>query len=177
MRSTNTTYGWIAQSFHWGSALGILLLFAVGTLMVRLGEGDTKTTLYAIHIGLGLLIGLLTIARLIWRVSEPTPASPPGMSQLRRLAFHGVHVLLYALLLLLASSGIGTLLTSGLSVWPGAVEPAAIARNLPPRQGHELVAKVYLVLVAAHVGGALLYQWFKGNVMERMGLLGRTARH
>lgn len=170
MRSTNAAYGRVAQLFHWAGTLVIVLLIPLGMVMVRLGAGDTKTMLYGVHIALGLLIAVLTVARLIWRFTDPTPATPPGMSKGRRLAFHGVHILLYVLLFPLIASGIGMLLTSGLSLWPGAVDPAAISRDLAPRVGHDIGSKVYLVLVVAHIGGVALYQRLKGDVLSRMGV-------
>lgn len=170
MKSTQTKYGRVAQAFHWTGALLILTLFPLGVAMTRMPGGGTKAALYSAHVWIGLLVSALTVARVVWRVLEPTPAAPGGMSPLQRLAFHGIHVLLYVLLLALSVSGVAMLLATGNLPWAGPIDPAGIARDLPPRVGHDIVSKVYLALLVAHVGAAMLYQRTKGDVMRRMGL-------
>ncbi|NTU81397.1 MAG: hypothetical protein HGA45_18795 [Chloroflexales bacterium] len=169
-RPTPTTYGRLTQALHWVSTVLIVALFPLGMVMVRLADGALKTTLYGVHIAAGLLLAALTLIRLVGRFVEPAPATPGGMSRPRRIAFHGVHVLLYLVLVPLTASGVAMLLASGLSLWPPAVVPSAILHDLGPRVGHDIGSKVYMVIVVVHIAGALLYQRFKGDVLRRIGV-------
>lgn len=175
-KPTPTTYGRLTQILHWVNTVLILALFPLGMVMVRLADGALKTTLYAGHIAAGLLLATLTLIRLVGRFVEPTPTTPDGMSRLRRIAFHGVHVLLYLGLVALTASGIAMLRDSGLSLWLPAVVPSAIIHDLGPRAGHDIGSKIYLAIVVAHIAGVLLYQRFKGDVMRRIGVALGSAR-
>lgn len=170
MKSNLSGYGRIAQAFHWLSAFLILAMLPMGLAMTRLAEGPAKIFLYQAHVGLGLLVLGLTTARIIWRFIEPTPAAPAGLSPLHKFGFKATHFLLYFLLVVLLFSGVGMLLLSGLSLSPASVLPQAITPDLPPVFAHRLVARVYILLLLAHLGGVLLHQFTASRVMGRMGM-------
>lgn len=169
VRSTADRYGRIAQGLHWATALLILALIPLGILMTRVGEGGGQTALYRIHVGLGLTVAGLTLARVVWRIVEPTPAPPP-MPAWRLRLYTGVHVALYAGLAVLAISGVAMLVGSGMVPIPPDVVPADVHRDLAPRAGHQVTAYVFLGLFAAHIAGVASYQLAKGDVLARMGV-------
>ncbi len=76
LRSSHLTYGTLARGLHWVSAGLVVVLIALGLTVTRINSGD-NTTLYRIHVTLGLLIAVLTIVRVIWRFTEPSPVPPP----------------------------------------------------------------------------------------------------
>lgn len=167
LRSTSERYGAVAQGLHWVSALLILILIALGLTMTRLGGGDNDT-MYRVHVGLGLIVGVLTIVRVVWRFLEPSPPTPP-MPEWRRLAYLGIHYALYVGLLALAGTGITTLLASGLTPFPTEVTAAAVEDGRP-RDAHFVLALAYSGLLVLHVVGVMTYQRSKGDVTSRMGL-------
>lgn len=168
--TATTTYGRLTRILHWVNTVLILALFPLGMVMVRLTDGSLKTILYGGHIAAGLLLAALTLARFVGRFLEPAPATPAGMSRPRRFAFHGIHVLLYLLLIPITASGVSMLLLSGQSLWPPAVVPSAILPDLSAREGHAIGSNIYLVLVIVHIAGVLLYQRLKGDVLRRIGV-------
>lgn len=170
MKSNLSGYGRIAQAFHWLSAFLILAMLPLGLVMTRLAEGAAKTFLYQAHVGLGLLVLGLTAARIVWRFVEPTPEAPAGLSPLHKFGFKTVHFLLYLMLVVLLFSGVGMLLLSGLSLSPAGVLPQAVAPDLPPVFVHRIVARIYMLLLLAHLGGVLLHQFTAVRVMGRMGM-------
>ncbi len=170
MKSTISNYGRIAQVFHWLSALLILAMIPMGMAMTRMSEGAAQTNLYRAHVGVGLIVLLLTAARIIWRFIEPSPEMPSQVTGLRRVAFKWIHILQYIVLVLTLASGVAILLSSGLSLSPANVLPEAISADLPPVGGHALLSKVFIVLLLAHLGGMIEYQLFNGDVLSRMGI-------
>ena len=125
--------------------------------------------LYRLHVGLGLVVLLLTAFRLVWLLRHPSPDSPPNLSPLRERAFKWNHVLLYVLLVVLLASGVAMLLLSDLGLSPGAVTAEAI-QDVPPRTAHDIASKVFLALLLMHVAGVVNYQLKKGDTFWRMGV-------
>ena len=161
MMSTSTNYGRIAQIFHWLSALLILLMMPIGLAMTRIDVEPIHTNLYQAHIVLGIIVLLLTAARIVWRFVEPTPNVPSDITGLRRLAFHGIHILQYVVLALVLASGVAIMIASN-------VAPEAMSRDFPPIAGHAMLSRVFFVLLLAHLGAVIQYQIFHGKTLERM---------
>jgi cytochrome b561 len=166
---TPTSYDRGAQLFHWVSALLILGMAIGGTVMVRLPESATvKATMYQGHVAVGLLVLLLTVGRIIWLFVGKRP-SPPPMPQWEKLAFVWNHRLLYLIIVALLISGVSTLLLSEIGLSPAAVSPEAIM-DVPPRAGHSLSGKLFMVLFVMHLGGVGFYQLKRGDTLGRMGI-------
>ena len=170
MKSTAINYGRIAQILHWFSALLILAMIPMGLAMTRMTEGSTQTSLYRAHVGVGLIVLLLTAARIIWRFIDPSPEMPAQITGIRKLAFKGIHILQYVMLVLMLGSGVAILVSSGLGLSPANILPEAISADLAPVGGHALLSKVFIVLLLAHLGGMIEYQLFHGNTLGRMGV-------
>ena len=162
-------YNRISQVTHWASALLILGMLGIGLAMTRIGEGEVQEVLYNAHVGAGLVTLALTAVRLVALVVHRWPSPPPGLSPANERAFIGTHVLLYALLVVLLASGMGTLALSGLSLVPGSIVPADI-ENVPPRMAHHVLSKVFIALLLVHVTGVVRYQLGKGDTLGRMGV-------
>jgi cytochrome b561 len=82
-----------------------------------------------------------------------------------------VHSLLYVAILVLAASGIATLILSGAipAILSGA--PLPDFAGLLPRVTHGLVGRLLLVLLAAHIGAALWHQFIRRDrLLSRMGI-------
>lgn len=167
LRSTNLTYGRLARGLHWTSAGLVLILIGLGLLMTRTNGGD-NTTMYRVHVGLGLLVALLTIVRVVWRMVEPTP-DPPPMARWRQRVFAANHYALYAGLFLLAASGIATLVANDMVPFPPAVIASEV-EDVAAGDAHFLLAVIYVGLFLMHIAGVVSYQKTKGAVLHRMGI-------
>ena len=162
-------YNRVAQWLHWISALLILSLAVFGTIMVRLGDDvAAKTTMYRVHAMVGSLVLLLTIGRILWVFVGSRPG-PLAMPRWEKLAFDGNHLLLYLIVLVLTGSGIGMLVTSGVSLPPTGLVPSDI-QDVAARQGHSIFSKLFMALFVMHVGGVFYYQFTRGETLSRMGV-------
>jgi cytochrome b561 len=148
--------------FHWASAIAILLLWPIGKIMTS-GSGQPSSLLYTLHIGLGLLIAVATLARVIWFFRHERPEEL-DLPRWERVMFIGNHYALYVLLALLSASGIVMLLAAG------TLDAEAIRKAEGPHDQHELASLVFLLMFAMHVGGVVAYQIRKGRTLRRMGV-------
>lgn len=169
-KSSAERYGTVALSLHWASAALILALVPLGFSM-QAASGETKLILYHAHAILGVLVGLLTLARLIWWLAlDRKPQAQFGSPVQRRLA-KAVHGGLYLALVVLAVSGLVLTVSSGLAsaflAGDWAQMPTSYA-DLPPRRAHGFMARVLIALFVMHLVGALYHHWIR-----RDGTLGR----
>ena len=164
-RSTPERYGAVAQSLHWVSAGLILILVTLGVVMTRINDGD-NTTMYRIHVTLGLAVAVLTIVRVVWRFMEPSPADPE-MPTWRRILFLTNRYGLYIGLFALAITGIGTLLTNDLSIFPPDIVATEVD-DVRAGDAHFALALIYSGLFLMHIAGVVSYHRVKGDVLSKM---------
>ena len=158
------------QRFHWLSAVLILAMIPLGFLMQD-ATGETKLLLYRAHCAIGLLLVVITLARIIWRIKQPVPEPPSGMGTLHVRGLEATHLLLYAVLLGLSVSGIAMLaLTSLPEVLTGASTSYPDMVELGPRRAHGAGVFVYIALLVAHVGGVIVHQTRHGGSLQRIGV-------
>jgi cytochrome b561 len=159
----------LSKWLHWGSMVLLFALMIAGTSMVGLEDGSPqKMTIYRIHGLTGLLIVLLTLARIIIRLRRPQPL-PEGMTEKWNIWLHGiVQWAIYLVLLGIGVSGMGTLALNSTTAF--TVDPAALDRTVPTIQGHFLMTRLYLLLVFLHLAGVLRHQFTRSNILRRMGL-------
>lgn len=168
-RSSPDRYGTVAVALHWTSAGLVLVLIALGLSMTRINGGDNDL-MYRAHVGLGMVVALLTITRAVWRFVEPSPVTPP-MPEWRKIVYVANHAAFYVGLLALAGTGIATLITSDITPIPTSVDATAV-QDGRARDAHFLLALVYSALFVMHVVGVISYQRSKGDVLTRMGISG-----
>lgn len=110
LKNTKDNYGAIAKSFHWASAIVILLAYIsvyYRHWLTETGTPDNWTALQ-LHLSFGVTLGVLVILRIIWRLSNTQPTLEPG-SKASHLAAHLGHIALYAVLIIMPLTGyIGT---------------------------------------------------------------------
>ena len=157
-----------AQLLHWSNALLIFIMWPLGMIMTRSSDAATKTTLYQVHVVIGLLVLLLTLIRTVWRLTVARPAIPPRLSSVQRRTVMAVHLLQYVALLALTFSGVGLLLASGIRSIT-AVSPQLIA-DVSATTIHHATARLFAVLLVMHIGGVMRYQFSKGDTFGRMGV-------
>ncbi len=101
---TAKRYSGAAITLHWLTAMLILANIVLGLSMVPLPISPRKLEWYIGHKWIGITVFLLTCARFGWRWARPPPP-PVAMPRWQRRAASVVHLLLYALLLLVPISG------------------------------------------------------------------------
>ncbi|WP_298822155.1 cytochrome b/b6 domain-containing protein [uncultured Roseibium sp.] len=164
MKSTPEKYGSVAVTIHWLSAVVILLLLGTGFRATATTDTLSKEAILTIHASLGMVILLLTAARLLWWVfADRKPVAVTGSPAWQNLTAKFVHGLFYIVIFGMAASGIGMLVLSGAGaiLFGGANAPLADFSDFAPRIPHGIGARVMIVLLLIHIGGALFHQFIK----------------
>lgn len=179
-----TRYTSVAVALHWAIALLIIAQIAGGLYMHKLPNASPiKFDLYQLHKSFGLSILTLTFIRLGWRFTHRPPSLPAGMPGWQKLAARGAHWAFYALLFIVPLIGWAMVSVSPREIptfWFGlieiphleffsGVEDRAAAEDAF-KEGHEILAKLILALLALHVAAAL-----KHGFVNRDGVLRSMA--
>ena len=153
-------YDLVAIVLHWSIAFLIAAAFLLGLTVddfPKAWEGAVVNT----HVLMGLAVLALTIVRVGWRIAHRPPPLPanPLLEKLSR----PVHLLLYALMLVVPAIGLPTLMYRGRGIDFGLFAiPQLLPRTPeifhPLTEWHELSAYALLGLGACHVLAALYHQ-------------------
>jgi cytochrome b561 len=183
---TQSRYSTVAILLHW--AIAALLVWAV--LLAWQSEdlkGAAKIAVLQLHKPIGITIMVLTLARIAWRFVRPAPAMGDHLKPWERHLARGVHLLFYALLLIIPLTGWAMVSASalihqypinmfGLFNWPVITPlfelPGELrhARHEQLEDIHKLLAKVVIYgLIPLHILGALKHQFLdKDNELAKM---------
>lgn len=174
-------YGAVARALHWLIALLIVTQIALGWTMGAVAK-PTGRMLEGWHISFGVLVLLLTLARIAWRLTHRPPPTPPGLSGWERGLAHAVHAGFYLLLLAIPLTGwfmesIGKrpIHVFGLT-WPHFPGVGALLAGQNPRAVKEALEQIHgsplvwamIALIVLHVAGALKHQFDGHPVLWRM---------
>lgn len=180
MNNTEQSYGWLAISLHWLTAILVFGLFGLGLWMVELGYYHAwYQKAPNLHKGLGVFLFALMSFRLIWRLLQIQPKALATHQKWEQIAAHATHWLLYLLLFVIMFSGylISTADGRGLSVfgWFSIPSLGQLFNNQEYLAGlmHQYAAYVLMALVLLHVCAALKHHLIdKDKTLKRM--LGKT---
>ena len=171
---------WIIAALMAGNVALILLVDSYPEAWVRPAVNTHKS--------IGITVLGLALLRLLWRWSHQPPPLPAEFARSERRASHVVHLLLYAVMLLLPITGwmhdsawkdaaTHPMQLFGLIPWPriGVIQNQApdLKEQLHTLFGHWHIWFGYVLyaLFALHVLGALKHQWFdRHKVLPRMGV-------
>ena len=181
--ATRTRYDTVAMSLHWLIAvLLIFMLFFGGDLM----KGEKAGSFFgpSLHVSIGSAILVLSVLRLVWRLSNPPPAYPANIAPWEQMAAKATHLLFYVLLISLPLTG--WLATpkflseeeavAGLTLFGTFPLPGAPSLGLPMKGIHELGTNLGIALLALHVFAALKHHFFnRDDTLRRMLPFGRTS--
>lgn len=160
---------------HWLTVALLIAGWYLGDMLADARNGNSATLAgYYVHVLVGGAVLVLTLLRWTFRGVDGVP--PPTGHSLMDLVARGVHYGLYVLLVLLATTGLMTALTSG--VGPALLK--ADASLLPvkytgpaafPHAAHEILMNVLIAAAIMHILGALMHQFIlKDNLIRRMSL-------
>jgi cytochrome b561 len=186
-------YNAVAMSLHW--LIAALIVTNIGLAWTFNGlpfgltpemHGPAKVALLQIHKPIGILVLLLSLARLAWRFISPPPPLPTYVAGWERVVANTTYVLFYFFMIAMPLTGWAMVSASktiavypisffNLFHWP-AIGP--LTRLSPPAmhawhdlfvQWHNTLAVIAYALVALHVGAALRHQFVKHDaVLWRM---------
>lgn len=171
-----------AIMLHWLTALLVIVTFPLGVYMHRLVFSPFKLQLVSYHKWIGVTILLLTAARLVWRVWHTPPPLPGTIPAWQQRAAHGLHHLLYLLLLAIPVSGWLMSSAKGVPVvYFGLVQlPDLVGKDKELgdmlQEAHEALNLLMLVLVIMHIAAAFKHQFIdKDSLMLRMSPFGQRG--
>ena len=174
-RSSPTRYGAVAQLFHWLIAALIVAQFTLAYLADDLPIGIHKLALLARHKSFGMTVLMLAILRLLWRLKNPPPLLPSGMTPLERTLARATHIAFYVLLFAMPITG--WLMSSaknysvswfGLFNWPNLIAKNETAFDLL-RSTHHILSYALFAIAVLHILAALKHHfWDKDDVLLRM---------
>ncbi|WP_417583000.1 cytochrome b [Pelagibacterium sp.] len=172
LKSTSGRYGTVAITIHWTTALLILALIILGLNAAGADTDATKRALLIPHIVLGLLTLALTLFRIIWWFfADKRPAELAGIPQLQSRIAATVHLLAYGFIIVLASSGIATNLIGGVIPALASGAPLPDLDDIAVRDVHALLARLFMALLAIHIGAALYHHFIRRDgLLARMGI-------
>lgn len=187
--STWNRYTRVAVILHWLIGLMILGLLASGLWMVDAIKVEEQQVfaydVYQLHKSLGITVLGLTVLRLLWRILNPAPPLPDGMSGFERAGAHFSHFGFYFLMLALPLSGWAMVSASPQALptsyffWaeiPHLPVLSTLEKEAKPaveatlQQSHMWAAYAMIALLALHVGAAL-----KHHFVNRDAVLARMA--
>ena len=176
-------YTGVAIALHWLIALLIISLLILGKFMTSLDEADPlRFSLTQWHKSFGITILLLTLARIIWRMSHKPPALPDHIRGWQKFSSGLTHFLIYFLMLGLPISGwimvsasplnLSTILFEVIPL-PHLPVLASLANKAQIsdlfHEVHAISSSIMIALLVLHIGAALMHQFVqRDSVMERM---------
>ena len=175
LMSTRFRYGPVAQVFHWLTVVLVATAYLVspGGSEQRVYSTATDFTRYT-HETTGILIFAIVLARILWRMIDPTPEAAP-MEPWMKYSAKLAHFALYALLIALPLTAIVgawleghplTLLGAGNF---GSMLPQAHDVGQTVSYVHTILGNIIIWAAGAHAVAALFHHFvLRDNVLISM---------
>jgi cytochrome b561/polyisoprenoid-binding protein YceI len=181
-QNTPQSYGSVARTFHWLTALLILSAIGLGlyaeSLPYDTGEAlADKAQVFSLHKTVGIAAFFVALARILWALTQPRPGTFHPDRKLETFAAEFVHWSLYAAMLIVPLSGwITHAATTGFApiYWPFGQDLPLVPKSQAVEHAagfaHWLFGKVLIVSLILHVAGAI-----KHVVIDRDATLSRMV--
>ncbi|MDA0127792.1 cytochrome b [Vibrio sp. MarTm2] len=171
-------YGSVAKIFHWGMAIIILVLIAIGTYMTGLDKTEpSKMQLTGMHKSFGVIFMQLVILRIIWSSINSYPQLPNVLARWEKLLSKTITFLLYFLMLAIPFSGyiMTNLFGHPVSIFGLVDLPLLFKKNtemgLIAKQAHVSLVYIFMAALFAHISGVLKHRFLdkpEADVLPRM---------
>ncbi|MFN3510389.1 MAG: cytochrome b, partial [Tsuneonella troitsensis] len=159
-------YSGVAMLLHWLIAILVIMNWQIVEAAEGL-DGPLRGEVMGYHKAWGMLILVLTLARLGWRLSHKPPALADTLRPWEKTLARVTHTIFYVLLIglplggWLASSLVGRPVDFfGLFTIPNLPTGSNDALGGAIFDAHALGANFLLILIALHVAGALKHTFF-----------------
>ena len=171
MNVSPTRYTQVAIWLHWITAVLLIYMLFWGEGLIRNVQG----TFYpSMHASIGIVILVLSVARLAWRLLNPPPPNMP-MPGWQVTASNITHWLFYILMIGLPISGMAAF-DYKLTRTPEVAGASVFGLFSVPHFSmgwlgslHDVGSKLVIALLIIHVGAALKHQfWDKDKLINRM---------
>jgi len=170
-----------AMIFHWIIAIAVIVTWRIVETAEHASKVD-KGYWMDHHKALGITILVLTLGRLIWRLSHPVPPLASTVAKWQKILARSVHIIFYVLLIGLPIGG--WLATSyfgrGVDMWGMFTVPAIPVGN-SPEMGKSIIGfhhtggEILIYLIGLHILGALKHTfWDKDGTLFKMLPFGRA---
>ena len=172
-RDHSMRYNGVARALHAAIALMVIFNLASGIGGEAVEEFWNP---FPVHKATGIMILLLSLGRLVWRLTWTAPAWPETMGKFQRTIAKFTHLAFYALMLLvplsgwtMSSAGKYPISIYGLFDWPKLAVAKGSSLAEIAHEGHEILGFLMAGLVALHVAAALHHHFIiKDNILRRM---------
>jgi len=98
MPLTNTAdrFGSVSKTFHWLTALGIIVLMPLGVIANGMPYETSeqladKAWMFSLHKTVGVAVFFIALARIVWAISQPKPGLLHPDRKVETLAAETVH--------------------------------------------------------------------------------------
>lgn len=183
VKSADRRYSVGAMVFHWVIAIAVIVNWRFAEAAEHAASREAAGAIMANHKALGITILVLSVARLLWRLSHKTPPFPAKMAGWEKALARTTHVIFYVMLIGLPIGG--WLATSyfgaGVDVW-GIFTLPALPVGIDPEAGksiaglHGTGGEIMIYLIGLHILGALKHTFFdKSGGLFRMLPFGRVT--
>lgn len=170
-------YTGVAVALHWIIAFALIYQLALGFALENIPRAE-RGAYMSVHKSLGITILLLSIARLVWRLTHKPPPLPAELKPWEKRLSSGVHVAFYVVMIGAPLGGWAMSTAStrappvsfwGLFELPGLPVPESDALAEQLSAGHAAAGIIAVVLIVLHIGGALKHMFVDDNdVLWRM---------
>ncbi len=174
-KNTANRYGYLSVGFHWVMLLLFIGVYACIELRELYPKGsDPREALKTWHYMLGMLAFVLVWPRLAARFSGPTPEIRPEPPYWQQLLSKFLHLLLYALMIVMPLTGWLQLSALGKPIpFFGLQLPALIGENKQLGEAikelHETLGTAGYYLIGLHAAAALYHHYIvRDNTLARM---------
>lgn len=172
-------YSTVAIVLHWLLGLAIFGIFAVGVYADDLPFSPALLKLINYHKWAGITFLILTVLRLVWRLTHRPPALPKSIEQAmpswQTKAYHATHYALYALFFIVPLLGWAYSSAAGFPVVLFGVIPLPDLLSVDKefakqvKEVHALAAFALMGLALLHIAAALKHQFIdRDNLINRM---------
>lgn len=166
-------YNAVARTLHWAIALAIVFNLLTGLF----GEAiEDLWQPFPAHKAIGMLVLVLSVARIGWRLTWRRPPYPAGFSERQRKIAAAVHGVFYLLIVampltgwIFSSAGTYPLTFFRLFAIPKLPVVKGMAIVGAAHEAHELLGYSFAALVVLHVAAALYHhRVLRDGTLQRM---------
>lgn len=181
--NTIAKYDRVQIIFHWLIALIILAMIGLGLYMVELpkeselpaGQESVRAFYFLMHKSLGITVAILILLRIVWRLTHKAPALPDTVSKWQQRAAGVIHGLLYTAMIAMPLTGyLQSMYSKYDTKFWGIVLPRVAEADSVMRETfsdvHEVIAFIFIGLIAIHLAAVIKHYVSKSGVTERMSL-------
>ena len=179
--NTNHSYGSVAKTFHWLTALLIITLIALGIIANGMAYDTSeqlarKAFLFSMHKTLGVTMFFVALARIGWAFKQPKPNGLHPERKAESWLAETIHWLLYGSLVIVPLTGwIHHAASTGFAPiwWPFGQNLPFVAKSESTSElfagFHIIFERVLVASILLHVAGALKHNFVdKDATLRRM---------